>query len=128
MTCSHAGIDSGAAADQCNGNWAAAGHVGAFTVKRCQGRLALPGQALLACSSACSAGAGPDRAEEDYLIGFKYCKDWRADLASGGGSGASWWTGSCRTGKLIDLPPESYSISSGMHMSKWFDVLHCART
>ena len=59
---------------------------------RWRGRLARPGRALLACSSAGGTGVGPDRAEEKYLIGFRYCEDRRADLASGGGSGASWWS------------------------------------
>jgi hypothetical protein len=85
--------------------------------------LALPGRALLACSSAGATGAGSDRAEEEYLIGFRFCEDLRADLASGGGSGASsWWTGRCRTDRLIDLPPKLRSISSGMHMTKLIDV------
>ncbi len=39
-------------------------------------------------------------------------------FASGGGSGASWWSGRGRTDRLIDLPPKSRSISSGMHMTK----------
>jgi hypothetical protein len=75
------------------GNQAAAGQASAWEVKRWWGRLALPGRALLACSSAGGTGAGPDMAEEEYFIGFSYCEDRRADLASGGGSGASWWTG-----------------------------------
>ena len=100
------------------GNRAAAGQAGAWAVKRWRGRLVRPGGALLACSSAGGTGAGPDRAEEEYLIGFRYCEDLRADIASGGGSGASWWTGRCGTGRLIDQPPKSHSISSGMHMSK----------
>ncbi len=57
---------------------------------------------LLACSSAGGSGVGPDRAEEENLIGFRYCEDLQADLASDGGSGASWWTGRGRTGRLID--------------------------
>ena len=84
--------------------------------------MARPGRALLACSSAGGTGAGPDRAEEKYLIGFRYCEDRQADLASGGGSGASWWTGRGRTDRLIDLPPKSRSISSGMQVTKWIDV------
>ncbi len=93
MTCLHSGIDSDgakAAADRCNGNRAAAGQADARAIKRWRGRLALLGCALLACSSAGGAGAGPDRAEEEYLIGFRYCEDRRADFASGGCSGASW--------------------------------------
>jgi hypothetical protein len=78
--------------------------------------LALPGRALLACSSAGGTGAGPDRAEEKYIIGFRYCGDRRADLASGGGSGASLWSGRGRTNRLIDLPPKSRSISLGMQI------------
>ena len=100
------------------GDRAAAGQAGAWAVKRWRGRLARPSRALLACSSVGGTGAGPDRAEENYLIGFRYCEDRRADLASGGGSGASWWTGRGRTDTLIDLPPKSRSISSGMHMTK----------
>ncbi len=100
------------------GNRAAAGQARAWAVKRWRGRLALPGRALLACSSAGGTRAGPDRAEEKYLIGFRYCEDLRAYLASGGGSGASWWSGRGRTDRLIDLPPKSRSISSGMHMTK----------
>jgi hypothetical protein len=84
--------------------------------------LARPGRALLACSIAGGTWGGPDRAEEKYLIGFRYCEDRRADLASGVGSGASWWSGRGRTDRLIDLPPKSRSISLGMHMSKWTDV------
>jgi hypothetical protein len=80
------------------------------------------GRALLACSSAGGTGAGPDRAEEEYLIGFRYCDDRRAELASGSGSGASWWTGRGQTDRLIDLPPKSRSISSDMHLAKWIDV------
>ncbi len=80
--------------------------------------MALPGRALLACSSAGGTGAGPDRAEEKFLIGFRYCEDRLADLASGGGSGASWWSGRGRTNRLIDLPPKSRSISLGMQMTK----------
>jgi hypothetical protein len=67
------------------GNRAAAGQAGAWAVKRWRGRLALPGRALLACSSAGSTGVGPDRAEEEYLIGFRYCEDRWEDFASGGG-------------------------------------------
>ncbi len=95
------------------GNQAAAGQAGAWAVKRWRGRFARPGRALLACSSAggTKAGLGPDRAEEEYLIGFGYCEDRRADLASGGGSEASWWSGRGRTDRLIDLPPKSRSIS-----------------
>ena len=104
------------------GKWAAAGRAGAWAVKRWRGRLARPGRALLACSIAGGTGAGPDREKEKYLIGFRYCEDRRADLASGGGLGASWWTGHGRTYRLIDLPPKSRSISLGMHMSKWTDV------
>ena len=100
------------------GKRAAAGQAGAWAVKRWRGRLARPGRALLACSSAGGTGAGPDREEEKYLIGFRYCEDRRADLASGGGSGASWWSGRGRTDRLIDLPPKSRSISLGMHMTK----------
>ena len=100
------------------GNRAAAGKAGAWAVKRWRGRLAQPCRALLACSSAGGTGAGPDRAEENYLIGFRYCEDWRTDLASGGGLGASWWSGRGRTDKLIDLPQKSHSISLGMHMTK----------
>ncbi len=73
-------------------NWAAAGQADAWAVKRWRGRLARPGRALLACSSAGCTGVGPDRAEEKYLIGFRYCEDQRADVASAGGLGASWWT------------------------------------
>jgi hypothetical protein len=86
MTCPHAGIDSGrgkGGGRPVQGNRVAAGQAGALAVKRWQGWLALPGRALLACSAA-------DRAEEEYLIGFRYCEDLRAGLASGGGSGASW--------------------------------------
>ncbi len=61
-------------------NRAAAGQAGAWAVKRWRGRLVLPGRALLACSSAGGTGAGLDRAEEEYLIGFRYCEDRRADL------------------------------------------------
>ena len=100
------------------GNRAAAGQAGAWAVKRWQGRLALPGRALLACSNADCTGAGPDRAEEEYLIGFRYCEDRRAVLASGGGLGASWWSGRGRTDRLINLPPKARSISLGMHMTK----------
>ena len=99
---------------------AAAGQAGAWAVKRWRGRLARPGQALLACSSAGGTWAGPDRAQ--YLIGFRYCEDLRADLASGGGSGTSWWSGRGRTKRMIDLPLKSSSISSGMHMTKYIDV------
>ncbi len=103
-----------------HGKRAAAGQTGAWAVTRWRGRLARPGRALLACSSAGGTGAGPDRAEEPekYLIGFRYCEDRRADLASGGGSGAHWWSGRGRTDRLIDLPPKSRSISLGMHMTK----------
>ncbi len=76
MTCSHAGIDSfwaKVAADLCNGNRAAAGQAGAWAVNCWWGRLARPGRALLARSSAGGAGKGPDRAEEEDLIGFIYC-------------------------------------------------------
>jgi hypothetical protein len=100
------------------GKRAAAGRAGAWAVNRWRGRLARPGRALLACSSVGSTGAGPDRAEDKYLIGFRYCEDLRADLASGGGSGASWWSGRGRTDRLIDLPLKSRSISLGMHMTK----------
>jgi hypothetical protein len=100
------------------GNRAAAGRAGALAVKRWRGRLAQPGLALLACSSAGGTGVGPGRAEKEYLIGFRYCEDQLADLASGGGSGASWWSGRGRTDRLIDLPPKSRSISSGMHMTR----------
>jgi hypothetical protein len=40
------------------GNRPAAGQAGAWAVKRWQGRLALPGRALLACSSAGGTGRG----------------------------------------------------------------------
>ncbi len=101
------------------GNRAAAGQAGTWAVMRWRGRLARPGRALLACSSAGGTRAGPDRAEEKSLIGFRYCEERRrAYLASGGGSGASWWSGRGRTDRLIDLPPKSPSISSGMHMTK----------
>jgi hypothetical protein len=104
------------------GNRAAAGQAGAWAVKSWQGRLARPGRALLACSSAGGSGVGQDRAEEEYLISFRYCEDWRADLASGGGLGGSWRTGRSRNDRLIDLPPKSRSISSGIHMTKLIDV------
>ena len=101
-----------------HGKRAAAGQAGAWAVKHWRGRLALPGRALLACSSAGGTGAGPDRAEEKYLIGFRYCEDRQADLASGGGLGACWWSGRGRTDRLIDLRPKSRSISLGMHMTR----------
>ncbi len=80
------------------GKRAAAGQAGAWAVKRWRGRLTRPGRALLACSSAGGTGAGPHRAEEEYLIGFRYCEDRRADLASvareqAGGLGAVGLTG-----------------------------------
>jgi hypothetical protein len=100
------------------GKRAAAGQAGAWAVKRWRGRLALPSRALLACSSAGGTGAGPDRTEKKYLIGFRYCEELRADLASGGGSGARRWSGRGRTDRLIDLPPKSRSISLGMHITK----------
>ncbi len=72
------------------GKRVAAGQAGAWAVKRWRGRLVWSGRALLACSSAGGTRAGPDRAEEKNLIGFRYCEDQRAHLASGGGSGANW--------------------------------------
>jgi hypothetical protein len=96
---------------------------GAWAVTRWRGRLARPGRALLVCSSSGGTGAGPDRAEEKYLIGFGYCENWRADLASGSGLGARWWIGRGWTDRLIDdLPPKSRSISLSMHMTKLIDV------
>ncbi len=50
------------------GNREAAGQAGAWAHKGWRGWLARPGRALLACSSAGGTGAGPDRAEEEYLM------------------------------------------------------------
>ncbi len=120
MACPHTAIVSGRAkaeADLCKGT-------GPRRARQAHGQLSAGGAGWRCPAGHCWRAAvlavtGRDQtAEEKYRIGYKYCEDLLADLSSGGGSGASWWSERGRTDRLIDLPPKSGSISSGMHMTK----------